>query len=71
MENFEKYLAELDNTSWKFSKEKSENPFVRYYAPEIDENPALEKELASWYQSSIGMLRWMVEIGRVDIITKV
>ena len=33
--------------------------------------PDLEQELASWCQSLIGMLRCMVEIGIVDIITKV
>ena len=31
----------------------------------------MEQDLASWYQSLIGMIRWMVEIGRVDIITEV
>ena len=37
----------------------------------MDDTPALEQELASWYQSLIGMLRWMIEIGKVDIITEV
>ena len=71
MANFEKYLAELADTRWQLPKKKSENPFVGKYAPEIDETPALEKELASWYQSFIGIIRWMVEIFRVDITTKV
>ena len=31
---------------------------------------ALEHDLSSWYQTLIGMLRWMVEIGRLDIITE-
>ena len=37
----------------------------------MDESEILTAELASWYASLIGMLRWMVEIGRVDIITEV
>ena len=37
----------------------------------MDETLAFEKYLASWYQSLIGIIRWMVEIGRVDIITEV
>ena len=37
----------------------------------MDNNPALEKYLAYWYQYLIGILRQMVEIVRVDIITKV
>ena len=36
----------------------------------MEKTPALEQDLASWYQSLIGILRWMVEIGRVDIITE-
>ena len=31
----------------------------------------LEPDLDSYYQSLIGMVRWMVEIGKVDIITEV
>ena len=37
----------------------------------MEETPALELDLASWYQSFIGMPMRMVEIGRVDIITEV
>ena len=35
----------------------------------MDITPTLNPELGSWYASLIRMLRWMVEIGRVDIIT--
>ena len=69
--NVEKYLVELGGARWQFPKNKSENTFVGDYAPETDKTPALEQELASWYQSLIGMLRFMVEIGRVNIITEV
>ena len=37
----------------------------------MDETPALDQYLSSWYQYLIGMLRWMVKIGREDIITEV
>ena len=37
----------------------------------MDETPDLDQELESWYQYLIGILRWVVEIGRVDIITEV
>ena len=50
---------------------KAENTFVGDYAPEKEEKPYLEQELASWHQSLIGMLRWMVKLNRVDITTKV
>ena len=71
MSNVEKYLAELADACWKFPKKNSENPFLGEYEPGMDETPALEQDLAYWYQSLIGMLRWMVEIGRVDIIAEV
>ena len=50
---------------------KAANPFPGNYEPELDTTPTLNPELSSWYASLIGMLRWMVEIGQVDIITEV
>ena len=41
------------------------------YKPEMDLTTPLEPELASYYQSLIGVMRWMVEIGRSDIATEV
>jgi hypothetical protein len=40
---------------------------TRRYQPEIDLSQVLEPELASWYQQLIGILRWAVELGRVNI----
>ena len=65
-----KYLTNLGDKRWSMPK-KAANPFEGGYEPEIDVTPHLNAELASWYASLIGMLRWMVEIGRVDIITEV
>ncbi len=50
---------------------KAANPFPGDYEPELDTTPTLNPELSLWYASLIGMLRWMVENGRVDIITEV
>ena len=71
MANIEKYLVDLADSRWQFPKKKAENPFARSYEPNMDETPALEQELASWYQSLIHMLSWKVEIGRLGIITDV
>jgi hypothetical protein len=65
-----KYLTNLGDERWSMPK-KASNPFPGDYEPEMDTTPTLNPELASWYASLIGMLRWMVEIGRVDIITEV
>jgi hypothetical protein len=40
------------------------------YLPELDVTPELKPDLASYYQSLIGVLRWAVELGRVDIIVE-
>ena len=55
MENVEKYLAELDDARWQFPKKKYENCFVEDYARDMDKTHDLDQELASWYQSLIGM----------------
>lgn len=46
-------------------------PLPSGYEPDLDVTPELDAEQSSFYQSQIGVLRWMVEIGRVDIITDV
>ena len=50
---------------------KCNSPIVRNYRPEIDISPELETREAAYYQSLIGILRWIVELGRVDITTEV
>ena len=45
--------------------------FMGGYQPEIDVIPELEPESATYYQSQLGILRWMCELGRIDIITEV
>ena len=52
-------------------KLKATGPLPRDYRPEIDITDELGGEEASYYQSLIGVLRWMVELGRVDICTEV
>ena len=41
------------------------------YRAEIDVSPELNATDAAYYQSLIGVARWMVELGRVDICTEV
>lgn len=41
------------------------------YRPEIDLSPELDEASAAYYQSLIGILRWMVELGRIDITCEV
>ena len=41
------------------------------YFPEIDTTPEFSPTDATYYQLLIGMLRWMVELGTVDICLEV
>ena len=40
------------------------------YKPELDISAELDGQEAAYYQSLIGTLRWIVELGRVDIYTE-
>lgn len=63
------YLAA--NYDGRTLAKRAPTPFARDYRPELDTTPELGAEEGSFYQSQIGVLRWMVELGRVDIITEV
>ena len=44
--NVEKYLVELGDACWQLPKNKADNPFAGYFAPDMDKTPALEQQLA-------------------------
>ena len=50
---------------------KAVNPFKMGYNPEMDTSPQLDQDAASYYLTIIGILKWMIELGRIDIIAKV
>ena len=50
---------------------KAPLPLVNDYSPEIDQSCELDDEGVTYYQSWIGVLRWIVELGRVDIYCEV
>ena len=49
---------------------RAETPLPTSYRPEMDVSPLLDPDDANYYQSLIGILRWTVEIGRIDITTE-
>ena len=66
MANVKNYLHEKESARpWL---KKAPSPFARLCRPEIDILPELGAEDASYYTSQIGVFRWMVKLGRVDII---
>jgi len=52
-------------------KSKVSQPLPINHAPELDASPLCDDEDVSEHHSRIGVLRWAVELGRVDICTKV
>jgi hypothetical protein len=50
---------------------KSQQPMESNYHPELDITPLLNAEEITYYQSQISILRWMVELGHLDIYTPV
>jgi hypothetical protein len=52
-------------------EKKASGPFAGGYKPELDENSERDPTRANFYQSQIGILRWCVDLGRIDIITEV
>ena len=46
-------------------------PLTSGYRPELDVSPELDVDDSAQYQSLIGILRWIVELGRIDICCEV
>ncbi len=47
------------------------NPFPTVHCPELDTSPELPSKHASYYQSLMGIYRWMIDLGRIDILIEV
>jgi hypothetical protein len=52
-------------------KGTAKTPLPSGYRPELDVSDELNNDMASRYSQLIGILRWMVELGRVDIYYEV
>jgi hypothetical protein len=50
---------------------KANTPLTSGYRPEVDVSPELGVTETAYYQSLVGILRWIVELGRVDICCEV
>jgi len=69
VENVERYL--LEHYDGRKLLKKVSEPLQRDYRPEMDTSPELDAGSANYFQSLIGILRWMVELGRIDMIAEV
>ena len=68
--NVEAYLNSEDSKHWKMPN-KADTPLTTSYRPELDVSRELNVDDAAYYQSLIGILRWIVELGRVDVCLEV
>ena len=66
--NVRKQLADTDSV---YKIKKQVTPCPSNYIIELDETEELGAKEANYYQSQVGVLQWCLELGRVDIITKV
>ena len=66
VKSVEDCLDKHENPNWKLPK-KAETPMQTSYRPELDVSPELNASDAVYYMSLIGVLRWIVELGRVDV----
>ena len=68
--NVEEYIEKSHDKRWKIPN-KVETPMWLTYRLELDVSEELSPSDASYYQSLIGILRWIVELGRVGICLEV
>jgi hypothetical protein len=67
VKNVEEHLKRNDMVL----KRGTNSPLSNNYRPECDATPELSESDGSYYQSLIGILRWMVEMGRIDLACEV
>ena len=70
VKNVEEYLERHDNKRWKLPA-NANTPMQATYNPVLDVSPELDTKYAPYYELLIGVLHWMVELGRVDICLEV
>ena len=69
VETVKNLLAE-DGRELKSGKRNHKGPLPPGYKPELDVSPELDADKVQRYQQLIGILRWAIELGRVDILTE-
>ena len=60
----------VDNTALK-NYVDGHRPYTSRFRTELDVTEELGEELTNSYQQLVGVLRWSIELGRIDIMTEV
>ena len=66
----EEYLGKDENPKMKLPT-RAETTLPTSYRPELDVSPELGPIEAAYFQSLIGILHWIIKLGRVDICLEV
>ena len=66
VKNVEAYVGRPKNSHLKIPS-KAETQLMMSYRPELDVSSELTSRDSAYYQSLIGILQWIVELGRIDI----
>ena len=70
VKNVEAYLLTENSKCWKMPN-KAGTPLTTTCRPELDVSRELNETDAAYYQSLIGILRWIVELGQVNVCLEV
>ncbi len=70
VKNCQTYLTKKLNNRYKIPS-RADNPSPTGYCVGTDVSEPLDVECSSFFQHLIGIMRWMVELGRVDIAVEV
>ena len=70
VKNCQTHLTEKLNDRYKILT-RADNPFPMGYCIDTDVSKPLDDECSSFFQHLIGVMRWMVELGRIDIAVEV
>ena len=69
-----KAIEEVERELTKADKRlptKVSTPLGHKYRPELDQTPELDDKRQNYYQGLIGVLRWICELGRLDLLVSV
>ena len=70
VKNMETHVGKVNDARWQLPT-KADMPLKASYRPKLDVSPELDAVNTEYYQSLIGVLRWIVELGRVDVCLEV
>jgi hypothetical protein len=70
VKNCQLHLPEKLNGKYSIPA-RADNPFPVDYDPSTDLSDILDPECSSFYQHLIGVMEWMMELGRIDIANEI